>query len=184
MSFQPSTIAEFMQHPQAAGLDAGRFVLVSLGANLPWGDRAPAQTLVLAIDRIAGLSDYPLVVSPVLETDPVDCPPDSPPYLNALVALYPRPDTTPESMLASLQAIETELGRVRSGLRNEPRVLDLDLLAFAQEQRQTPSLQLPHPRAGVREFVLTPLLAIWPDYWFPGADTSCHEMRLQCRRTS
>lgn len=184
MSFQPSTIAEFNQHPLTAGLDVGRFVLISLGTNLPLGDRTPGQTLSMAIDRIADLSDYPLVVSPVLETEPVDCPPGSPPYLNTLAALYPRSDVTPESMLTSLQAIETELGRVRSGLRNEPRVIDLDLIAFGRERRQTPSLQLPHPRAGIREFVLIPLLAIWPDYRFPDADVSAGEMLAQCRGTA
>jgi 2-amino-4-hydroxy-6-hydroxymethyldihydropteridine diphosphokinase len=184
MSFQPSTIAEFIQHPQAARLDVGRFVLISLGANLPCGDRTPRQTLTMAIDKIADLSDYPLVVSPVLETEPIDCPPGSPWYLNVLLALYPRADATPETMLASLQAMEAALGRVRSGARNEPRVIDLDLIAFGQERRKTSRLQLPHPRAGVRSFVLAPLLAIWPDYRFPDTDVSVREMLAQCGGTA
>jgi 2-amino-4-hydroxy-6-hydroxymethyldihydropteridine diphosphokinase len=179
MSFQPSTIAEFTQHPETIGLDVGKLAIVSLGANLPLGDRTPRQTLTLAMQRIARISDYPLVVSPMLETVPVNCPAGSPAYLNALLAFYPRSGATPETTLAQLQVIEAELGRVRTGLQNEPRVIDLDLIAFGQALRQTPNLQLPHPRAGVREFVLAPLLAIWPDYRFPNTQESAREMLVK-----
>jgi 2-amino-4-hydroxy-6-hydroxymethyldihydropteridine diphosphokinase len=62
-----------------------------------------------------------------------------------------------------LQQIEQELGRVRKGILNEPRTIDLDLIAFGAEARSTPVLTLPHPRAHLRRFVLEPLCEIAPD---------------------
>jgi 2-amino-4-hydroxy-6-hydroxymethyldihydropteridine diphosphokinase len=51
---------------------------------------------------------------------------------------------------------------------NEPRPLDLDLVAFGNETRATPVLTLPHPRAHLRRFVLQPLSEIAPDLILPG----------------
>src|SRR5690606_12319613 len=98
----------------------------------------------------------------------VDCPPDSPDYHNAMVALRPRRKETPLTLLHRLQSIEQDFGRARTGLRNEPRVLDLDLVAFGEERSATAELTLPHPRARERLFVLKPLAEIAPDYRFPG----------------
>ena len=53
-------------------------------------------------------------------------------------------------------------------MRNEPRPLDLDLLAFGGETRATPALTLPHPRAHQRRFVLAPLAELAPDLVLPG----------------
>jgi 2-amino-4-hydroxy-6-hydroxymethyldihydropteridine diphosphokinase len=50
---------------------------------------------------------------------------------------------------------------------NEPRTLDLDLIAFGAEIRNTPKLVLPHPRAHQRRFVLQPLAEIAPDLVLP-----------------
>ncbi|MEI2727156.1 MAG: 2-amino-4-hydroxy-6-hydroxymethyldihydropteridine diphosphokinase [Verrucomicrobiota bacterium] len=51
---------------------------------------------------------------------------------------------------------------------NEPRSLDLDLIAFGGEMRNTPELTLPHPRAHLRRFVLQPLAEIAPEVVLPG----------------
>ena len=58
-------------------------------------------------------------------------------------------------------------GRRRNHL-NEPRPLDLDLIAFGTETRDRPELILPHPRAHLRRFVLQPLSEIAPDLILPG----------------
>jgi 2-amino-4-hydroxy-6-hydroxymethyldihydropteridine diphosphokinase len=42
-------------------------------------------------------------------------------------------------------------------VRNGPRTIDIDLIAFGQERISTPELTIPHPRAFEREFVLAPL---------------------------
>jgi 2-amino-4-hydroxy-6-hydroxymethyldihydropteridine diphosphokinase len=87
--------------------------------------------------------------------------------VNAVVALTPRPGETPESLLAKLLALEKEFGRRPKQVLNEPRRLDLDLIAFGHELRLTPELMLPHPRAMERRFVLQPLSEIAPDLVLP-----------------
>jgi 2-amino-4-hydroxy-6-hydroxymethyldihydropteridine diphosphokinase len=143
---------------------AAAHAYVALGSNL--GD--PVRNVRAAIERLAALSAEPLRVSSLWLTTPVDCPAGSPPFVNAVAALTPRPGETPESLLAQLQALEREFGRARSGLRNEPRPLDLDLIAFGRETRASPELTLPHPRAHQRRFVLQPLCEIAPDLVLPG----------------
>ena len=52
--------------------------------------------------------------------------------------------------------------------RNAPRTLDLDVLLYAEQQIQTPTLIVPHPRAHERAFVLAPLAEIAPQLLIPG----------------
>jgi 2-amino-4-hydroxy-6-hydroxymethyldihydropteridine diphosphokinase len=99
---------------------------------------------------------------------PVDCPPGSPFFVNAVVGLMPRPGETPESLLARLQRLEQEFGRRPKQVLNEPRPLDLDLITFGSETRTTEGLTLPHPRAHERRFVLEPLSEVAPDLILPG----------------
>jgi 2-amino-4-hydroxy-6-hydroxymethyldihydropteridine diphosphokinase len=139
-------------------------VFVALGSNL--GDSA--STLRQAMDRLEGLSEKPLIRSSLWRSAPVDCPPGSPPFVNAVVGLRPRPDETPEKLLGRLQQLEREFGRQPKVLSNEPRPLDLDLLAFGCERRTSDDLTLPHPRAHLRRFVLAPWAEIAPGFAIPG----------------
>jgi len=137
---------------------------VALGSNL--GNSR--QALSNAIARLEEFSMRPLLISSLIENAPVNCPPGSPNFVNAVVALTPRAGETPESLLAKLQAVEKEFGRQPKRVLNEPRPLDLDLIAFGSEARATPQLTLPHPRAHLRRFVLQPLAEIAPDLLLPG----------------
>ncbi len=119
------------------------------------------------MDRLQGFSNEPLRRSSLWQTTPVDCPPGSPAFVNAVVAFVPRQGATPESMLLSLQEIEREYGRKPKKALNEPRPLDLDLIAFGSETRASKNLTLPHPRAHQRRFVLQPLSEIAPDLILP-----------------
>jgi 2-amino-4-hydroxy-6-hydroxymethyldihydropteridine diphosphokinase len=141
---------------------------VALGSNL--GDSA--GLLRSAMDCLQGWSDRPARCSGLYESSPVDCPPGSPRFLNAVVALQPRPDDTPEAWLDRLQAIEREFGRKPKQVANEARPLDLDLVMFGRERRSGPRLVLPHPRAHLRRFVLTPLAEIAPALVLPGQSVS------------
>jgi 2-amino-4-hydroxy-6-hydroxymethyldihydropteridine diphosphokinase len=120
------------------------------------------------MDRLEGFSPAPLLKSSLWQTSPVDCPPGSPVFVNAVVGLLPRAEETPESLLAELQVLEREFGRRPKKMRNEPRPLDLDLIAFGEQTRATAELTLPHPRAHERRFVLQPLSEIAPDLILPG----------------
>ena len=137
---------------------------VALGSNL--GDAR--KNVGQAIKRLQDLSERPLLKSSLWKTTPEDCPPSSADFVNAVVALVPYADETPESLLKKLQALEREFGRAPKKIMNEPRPLDLDLIAFADERRDTQELILPHPRAHQRRFVLQPLAEIAPGLILPG----------------
>ncbi|HTQ99769.1 MAG TPA: 2-amino-4-hydroxy-6-hydroxymethyldihydropteridine diphosphokinase [Candidatus Acidoferrum sp.] len=138
---------------------------VALGANLSFGEEHPADTIRRAMAALIPLSQHLPVLSGIYESEPKDCPPDSPVYLNAVVAILPKPDEEPLTLLHKLQEIEQKFGRERSGIVNEPRTLDLDLLAFDSVEMTTDELTLPHPRAHERRFVLQPWLEIAGDDW-------------------
>ena len=159
-------------NPDAEGVGTGSWVVVALGSNL--GDSA--GMLRRAMERLQGLSASDLLRSSLWRSDPVDCPPGSPPFVNAVVAFMPRAEETPESLLTKLQQIEKEFGRRPKRLINEPRPLDLDLIAFGGEVRKTKDLALPHPRAHLRRFVLAPLNEILPAYRLPGQEQAVSEL--------
>ena len=150
-----------VRSPQPEG---GQVAFVALGSNL--GDSV--RIIREVMDRLQALSDSPLLRSSLWQTSPVDCPPGSPPFVNAVVGFAPRAGETPESLLAKLQALEKEFGRQPKQILNEPRPLDLDLISFGNQTRNTPSLTLPHPRAHLRRFVLQPLSEIAADLVLPG----------------
>jgi len=148
------------------------FAFIALGSNL-----SDSRRFVLeAIGLLQTLSTGPLLKSSLWQTSPVDCPPGSPPFVNAVVGFVPRPGETPETMLVKLQTLEKEFGRQPKIVLNEPRQLDLDLIAFGNETRNTPELVLPHPRAHQRRFVLQPLSEIAPDLVLPGQRLSVAEL--------
>jgi 2-amino-4-hydroxy-6-hydroxymethyldihydropteridine diphosphokinase len=137
---------------------------VALGSNL--GDRE--GTLDSALAAIAKLGDV-VAISGFHETAPVGGP-EQGDFLNAVAVI----DTAlgPEQLLAELQRIEDDHGRVRLE-RWGPRTLDLDLVVMEAVRRDTPELTVPHPRVTERRFVLVPLVEVWPDAEVaPGLDAS------------
>lgn len=134
-------------------------VVVGLGANL--GDRR--ATLSEAIARLTGLPGVVSHrVSALYETEPVGGPPQ-PPYLNAAVALGIEGDPSPRALVDALLGIERDLGRVRSGERNAPRTVDLDLLWIDGPPSADERATVPHPRLHERPFALAPLVDVVPD---------------------
>jgi len=152
--------------------DSPQPAFVALGSNM--GDSV--SNIRRAMSRLQALSQEPLVKSSLWQTTPLDCPPDSPLFVNGVVGLVPNSNETPESLLRKLQAIEKEFGRMPKKVLNEPRSLDLDLIAFGNETRATKDLVLPHPRAHQRRFVLQPLSEIAPDFIFPGQTATVSEL--------
>ena len=142
----------------------GAFAYISLGSNL--GDSL--ANVQRAMEWLESLSARPMVCSTLWRTAPVDCPPGSPDFVNAVVGIFPRRGETPETLLAKLQAVEQEFGRQPKQVQNEPRPLDLDLIAWGDKRRRSKALTLPHPRAHERKFVLQPLAEIAPDLVLPG----------------
>jgi 2-amino-4-hydroxy-6-hydroxymethyldihydropteridine diphosphokinase len=134
---------------------------ISLGSNL--GDRLQyLQNALDLLNRVTGTQVHS--VSPVFETDPVGGP-EQGQYLNAVAVV--KTVLSPEQFLAATQQIELEQNRERNE-RWGPRTLDIDLLAMDTEVRSTPELELPHPRAHERAFVLLPWSLLDPDFVIPG----------------
>src|SRR5699024_2097936 len=100
-----------------------------------------------------------LARSALYRTAPVGGPPGQPAYCNACAAVACA--HTPLALLTALQRIEAAHGRVRD-VRWGPRTLDLDMLAYDDTCMVHAQLQLPHPRAAQRAFVLVPLADIAP----------------------
>jgi 2-amino-4-hydroxy-6-hydroxymethyldihydropteridine diphosphokinase len=148
------------------------FAVIACGSNL--GDSR--KIILEVITRLQNFSGEPVLKSSFWQTTPVDCPPDSPKFLNAVVGFIPQTGETPESLLQKLRDLEKVFGRAPKKVLNEPRPLDLDLIAFGNEMRNTPELILPHPRAHLRRFVLQPLSEIAPELILLGQGSTVAEL--------
>lgn len=137
---------------------------IALGSNL--GDRH--ANLHTAKRHLFALHDGsgPFLSSRIYATEPVDCPPGSPAFLNAAIELSTK--LPPLDLLAELQRIEAILGRPRDHGFHTPRTIDLDILYCDNLAFTLPELQIPHPRIAERPFVLLPLADIAPDRILPG----------------
>jgi 2-amino-4-hydroxy-6-hydroxymethyldihydropteridine diphosphokinase len=138
--------------------------LIGLGTNL--GDRA--AMLARAVDRL-GQCALDLSLSKTYETAPAGGPGGQDVFLNAAVAIETQ--LAPHDLLAALQTIESQLGRVR-GERWGARLIDLDLLLYDDDQGNpvvtaTANLQVPHPRFAFRRFALQPAADVAPRMWHP-----------------
>lgn len=135
-------------------------VLLAFGANL--GDRG--ETIRAAQQRLAeadGVLD--LVASPLRETIAltVDGPDDDAPrYLNGVATAETTLD--PHQLLDLVQSIESDHGRVRDTHWGD-RTLDIDIILFGGRVVSDERLQIPHPHAFERDFVLAPWLDLDPD---------------------
>ena len=141
-----------------------RRAVLSLGSNL--GERM--ASLQGAVHALADTPDVWITgASPVYETEPVDCPPGSDNFYNAVVLI----DTTLAStrLLDRAHAIEDAFGRERGeGIEvNAPRSLDVDIIVVGDRRADDEALTLPHPRAAQRAFVLQPWYDVEPDAVLP-----------------
>ena len=152
--------------------EENNITVVALGSNL--GNSR--DIIFRAFERLQKFSTEPLQKSSLWKSSPVDCPPGSPDFVNAVVLLTPSPSETPETLLKKLQALEKEFGRQTKKVLNEPRPLDLDMIAFGNEIRASEKLTLPHPRAHERRFVLQPLSEIAADLILPGQKKTVREL--------
>jgi 2-amino-4-hydroxy-6-hydroxymethyldihydropteridine diphosphokinase len=130
---------------------------IALGSNL--GDRK--SNIVQAIDHIIRTPGVRMVgLSSLYETAPVDMPPDTAHFLNAVLALQVTLD--PETLHHRLREIETRLGRDPHHPKYTDRTIDLDLLLYADQVITARALTIPHPKLHERRFVLEPLAELDP----------------------
>lgn len=146
-----------------------RRVYIGIGSNL--GDRE-----FLIRKAVESLRQLPRTnvsgVSSLYDTEPVG-ETDQPPFLNAVAWL--ETELLPRDLLWQMLLIEKRMGRVRSR-RWGPRPIDLDLLFYDEQVIEEPDLQIPHPEAHRRAFVLLPLLELDPNFRHPVTQETVRRM--------
>jgi GTP cyclohydrolase-4 len=147
-------------------------VYIALGTNL--GDRRANL-----LDAISQLRQKVVVeqVSSVYETEPAYVT-DQPRFYN--MVLRGHTPLEPDELLRFLKSVERRMGRERK-LRYGPRPIDLDILAYADLQLETPDLTIPHPRIAERAFVLAPYAEIAPDLILPDQQHRIAELWQQLK---
>jgi len=135
---------------------------VGLGSNL----NGPVQQLETTFELLDSIADTQLVQRSSLYRSAPFGGVQQPDFVNAVAALLTRLSAL--QLLTELQRIETERGRERGDVQWGPRVLDLDLLVYADHTVDEPTLKVPHPGIGERNFVLLPLREIAPGLSIPG----------------
>ena len=127
-------------------------VWIGVGANI--GDRQSfinqAKALLTRVPKLHFRS-----VAPIYETDPVGSAGQRR-FLNTVWEI--ETELSPYKLLSELMKSESILGRKRTSEKNEPRVIDLDILLYGDQIVQDTELTIPHPRMHERWFVLKPLL--------------------------
>ncbi|HES77149.1 MAG TPA: 2-amino-4-hydroxy-6-hydroxymethyldihydropteridine diphosphokinase [bacterium] len=134
---------------------------IGLGSNLD----EPQLQVQRAIRALAALPDSQMRRQSRLYASPPLGPADQPDYVNAVVEI----ETTlePSALLSALHGLEQAQGRVRTRYWGE-RIIDLDLLLYADWQVDSETLKLPHPGIAARAFVLRPLAELAPMLDIPG----------------
>jgi 2-amino-4-hydroxy-6-hydroxymethyldihydropteridine diphosphokinase len=136
---------------------------LGLGSNL--GDRL--RHLQQAKAYLLSLSPEGWhVASPLYETEPLGCPPNSPKFLNAVLEI--EFTGAPKTLWKKIAAYEVAHGRDRNLPKNAARSIDLDILYFGEKEILEKDLVVPHPRMAERRFVLLPLSTIRPDLIIKG----------------
>lgn len=80
-------------------------------------------------------------------------------FVNAVIEM--RTVLSARVLVKELQAIEERMGRQKR-IKWGPRIIDLDILLYAQEVIADGGLVIPHPELHKRRFVLAPLYEIAP----------------------
>jgi 2-amino-4-hydroxy-6-hydroxymethyldihydropteridine diphosphokinase len=138
---------------------------IGFGGNI--GDKVGAcEEALRRLDATPGVRVA--AVSDLFRSDPMGIL-DQDWFVNGVARL--ETELAPRDLLDCLIAIEACMGRVRRQ-KNGPRLIDLDLLLYGQEQLAEPNLTVPHPGILERHFVLVPLLQVLPDGRHPGTGES------------
>jgi len=132
--------------------------VIALGANV--GD--PAANVELAVVLLSQATEM-ISVSSLYITKPVGGPPQ-PDFVNAVCII--ESDLPPLDLLSLLQGIEKSMGRERIE-KWGPRIIDCDLITYGDIELHEGVLELPHPFAHERRFVLEPWLEIDPEAFLP-----------------
>jgi len=145
---------------------------IGLGSNL--GD--PIAELRGAVSELESRGVELRARSSLYRTEPVDAP-EQAWFVNAVAEI--RFEGRPDELLQICLNVETARGRERTR-RNQPRILDLDVLLLGDIVVASDELTLPHPRLHERRFVLEPMVQIAPDAIHPGLRKTMRNLLEEC----
>lgn len=144
-------------------------IFIALGSNL--GDRAGnIREAIRLAEKGGGLRA--VKVSPLYESEPWGLQ-DQPRFVNAVMEA--RTVLPPQGLLRYLKGIESEMGR-KEGERWGPRVIDLDIIFYGARVIKDEGIEVPHPYAPERAFVMVPLSDIAPGFIHPLSGASAAEI--------
>ena len=133
-------------------------VVIAFGANIGPKEATIRSAIQLLNERCGKVAK----VSPFFESEPEGFT-SSNKFINGCLLLLT--DLMPSDLLLALQAIEAELGRVKTNQGYQDRCIDLDIIFYENLCINRPHLQIPHPRYHERPFVLEPLKALELDFY-------------------
>ena len=136
-------------------------VVISVGSNIEKERHLPEAIRLLRRHRNIEVRD----VSRFYESEAVGGAMNAPSFLNAAVVV--RTDLGPEELRAELRAIEQVLGRVRTGDKNAPRTIDLDVVYYADLVKDFGEWEVPDPQATSAAHIAVPLAEVAPEWVDP-----------------
>lgn len=134
-------------------------IYLSLGTNLGDKENNLESALHFLSEKVIILKK-----SSLYETEPVGFK-DQPWFLNMVIE--GETDLSPDDLLEFTKSIESKMKRVKT-IVNGPRIIDVDILLYDDQQIETDQLIIPHPRMQQRAFVMVPLYEIAPDLIISG----------------
>ena len=135
--------------------------ILALGGNI--GNVPETFNKALKLLETGGLEI--LKVASNMTSKPLNCPPDTPDFINSALLAYWK--DSPEKLLELCQQTEIQCGRPKDHLSYVSRTLDIDIIIFGDLIYNTDKLIIPHPQASKRFFVVKPIFEIKPDLIFP-----------------
>ena len=89
-------------------------------------------------------------------------------FYNIVLRAEVKKSLSPFELLGFLKKIEYEMGRKKAGRKYGPRIIDIDILYYGNIHIDSDFLTIPHPKLAERNFVLTPLSEISPEFKIGG----------------
>jgi 2-amino-4-hydroxy-6-hydroxymethyldihydropteridine diphosphokinase len=103
---------------------------------------------------------------------------DQPDFLNQVIIVKTK--LTADACMKKILLIENAMGRIRRK-KNDPRIIDIDILFFNNDVTNDVNLAIPHPELHNRKFVLIPMNELSPKLIHPGLNQSIQYLLSTCK---